>query len=220
MPQLPRVTCLSLTMRGREQFVTLAVEVFLSQTYPNKELLFVIDDDNDSFDVPFGRFQGMTAESAFTISCVKYSGTVGGKRNMGCSWASGDLIAVWDDDDYSAPGRLAQQVEELQITGKAVTGYRGMKFTDGANWWQFQIARGFAIGSSLMFRRSWWQQHPFPDLQVGEDAQFANAASEAGQLAEVPDLNLMYATIHGGNTSRRDLTHPQYRPLPNFTWTE
>jgi glycosyltransferase involved in cell wall biosynthesis len=199
-------------MAGRKQWLKRAVECFKAQTYANAELLIIPDTWEDVELLESGGFAG-------AISIPARQQNIGAKRNFGCECADSDLIAIWDDDDYSAPGRLAQQVKEIEITGKAVTGYRMMKFTDGSDWWQYRIGEGFVIGSSLMFKRSWWQQHPFPEIQIGEDAAFCQAAHDANQLAAVPDLNLMYCSIHDGNTSKRDLTRPDYRPLPGFKWT-
>jgi glycosyltransferase involved in cell wall biosynthesis len=52
---------------------------------------------------------------------IKHS--IGAKRNLGCEAARGEIIAHWDDDDYSAPGRLEDQVRRILTSGKAVTGY-------------------------------------------------------------------------------------------------
>jgi glycosyltransferase involved in cell wall biosynthesis len=259
----PLVTCLCLTMAGRKEWLKRAVECYANQTYERRELLIVADsiDDVEALG-PFDPGSSMSFQSeddwmkfgvrktSVLVSSQRLN--IGAKRNIGCESAyfgpltersldnlCGDdhLIAIWDDDDYSAPGRLAQQVDVLQTSGKAVTGYREMKFLrqsrapKGAGvieilaktfhqWYQFKIGAGFVIGTSLMFRRSWWQSHPFEEKQVGEDAAFCHEAHEAGQLVECPDLNLMYASIHEGNVSKLHKGDPEkgYRPLPGFQW--
>lgn len=217
----PLVTCLCLTTAVRKEWLKRAVDCFCKQNYDimRKELMIIPDAWEDVPDDLLSlakHYEDMSIVVAGGL--VRRNVCVGEKRNIGCRLARGGLIAIWDDDDFSAPGRLSQQVKELEITGKAVTGYRMMKFSDGSNWWQFTIGKGFVIGSSLMFKRSWWEEHPFPEIQIGEEAAFCQAAHEAKQLAAVPDLGLMYASIHEGNTSKKDLTNPQYRPLPGFSW--
>ena len=132
----------------------------------------------------------------------------------------GDLIAIWDDDDFSAPERLDFQVQSLQISQQG--GYRvpGLKFTDNSSWWQYRAGNGFVVGSSLCFRRDWWAAHPFPEIQIGEDVQFCDVAHSAGELAMCPDMDLMYATIHKGNTSfrRPELHSHNYTALPGYEW--
>jgi hypothetical protein len=88
----------------------------------------------------------------------------------------------------------------MQSTGKAVTGYHSMRFTDGAAWWHYRGGARYALGTSLCFRRDWWADHPFPALQVGEDGGFAEAAADQGQLATVDAGDRMFATVHNRNT--------------------
>ena len=133
------------------------------------------------------------------------SSEIGRKRNFGCEHAAGDVIAHWDDDDYSAPDRLTRQIALLTQSGKAVTGYYSMRFTDGGRWWRYGNDRTFALGTSLCYRRDWWNENRFPCLQVGEDNRFVENAFAQGQLLSVDANDLMYATIHPGNTSPRTL---------------
>jgi glycosyltransferase involved in cell wall biosynthesis len=130
---------------------------------------------------------------------------IGEKRNFGCQYAHGDVICHWDDDDYSAPERLADQMCRLAESGKAVTGYHSMRFTDGAKWWQYRGERHYALGTSLCYRRAWWDAHRFPAIQIGEDNGFVETAWRAGELATVDGTQFMHATIHAANTSPRML---------------
>lgn len=131
---------------------------------------------------------------------------IGDKRNLAASMAHGEIIIHWDDDDFSAPGRIADQVARLQQSGKAVTGYHSMRFTDGRRWWHYSGTRDYALGTSLCYRRDWWAAHPFDHVNVGEDGRFAKVAANAGQLISVDAGEMMYATIHPENTSPRQLS--------------
>ena len=207
--QGPLVVCLCLT-KDRLGWLQTSIDCFEVQTYENKALLIVADSARD--------YEGIDMRG---ISVLHDPGAlVGEKRNSGCFAAElADLIAVWDDDDFSAAGRLANQVQTLQETRKAVTGYSAMKFTDGASWWQFSYSGGFCLGTSLCFTREWWWSHRFEEFQIGQDEKFAADAAAAGQLAEVPDLDLMYATIHPGNTSKRKPQQDSgWSALPGFLW--
>jgi glycosyltransferase involved in cell wall biosynthesis len=129
--------------------------------------------------------------------------TVGEKRNFGCEQVDSDVVCHWDDDDYSAPGRLADQLQRLRESGKAVTGYSAMRFTDGERWWQYRGEAGYVLGTSLCYRRNWWQAHPFQAKQVGEDNDFVYEAQSCRELAAADGNEFMYATNHAGNTSPR-----------------
>lgn len=130
---------------------------------------------------------------------------VGQKRNYGCELATGEVICHWDDDDYSAPGRLAYQVGRLFDTRRSVVGFHSMRFTDGERWWQYRGERHYALGTSLCYRRDWWHMNRFKSVQVGEDNFFVANAWAAGQLDTTDAGDLMHATIHAGNTSPRTL---------------
>jgi glycosyltransferase involved in cell wall biosynthesis len=130
---------------------------------------------------------------------------IGGKRNFGCERARGEVVIHWDDDDESRPERMADQIGRLIESGKSVTGYHSMLFTNGARWWQYTGERDYSLGTSLCYRRDWWAGHPFPALQIGEDSHFVAVARDAGQLVTADAAGLMYATVHQGNTSPRNM---------------
>lgn len=139
---------------------------------------------------------------------------IGEKRNYACSRARGEIIVHWDDDDHSAPGRISSQAGRLHVTGKACTGYHTMRFVDAAgNWWLYSGALCYALGTSLCYRKDWWQAHPFPALQIGEDSAFDAEAWISEQLVIVDAGDLMFATIHSGNSSPRNLTGASWKRL-------
>lgn len=200
------MTCLCLT-RNRRQWLPIAIQCFINQTYPNRELL-IIADGTDVRDL-------LPDDDRIRLHQIDRPAEIGEKRNFGCSLAAGEIIAHWDDDDFSAPERLDHQVSRLRESGKAVTGYRSMRFIrDDGRAWQFNYPAGKVLGTSLCYRRDWWEQNKFPAIQIQEDAEFVVKAYNQRQIDDVPeDLGLMYATIHGNNTSPRDLQNPCYRAL-------
>ena len=169
-------------------------------------------------------------ESSIRLIEIEEGRTIGEKRNFGCERAAGEIIAHWDDDDFSAPDRLADQLTRLQSSGKSVTGYSSMYFArnpslpqsrdrQGAvayplDWWLFHCSPTQVIGSSLFYRKSWWKEHPFPAKQVGEDSDFSRMAAQSNQLVSSKAGFLMIATVHEGNTSPRNLSG--YKRVPDF----
>jgi O-antigen biosynthesis protein len=209
----PLVTCLCLTTDARREWLPKALECFRRQTYPNLELVIVYTGEHF---VP----EGLDACPSVNARVIHSNGTIGYKRNVGCEFAHGELIAHWDDDDWSHIERISSQVAFLRSSGKSVTGYHSMKFTDGASWWQYVGSQGYALGTSLLYRREWWSDHSFDDsLNCGEDMAFVTPALRQRQFLSEPDGNLMYATIHPGNTSKRGVKREScWKPLPGFQW--
>jgi O-antigen biosynthesis protein len=207
------ITCLCVTTQSRRAWFANALLCFERQTYVPRELVVIVDDDRDGFLIDIA----MRHDLKVRIVVDRTSKTIGHKRNIGCQFASGEVIAHWDDDDHSSSGRLDHQIETLKRTGKAVTAYNKMKFTDGLTWWLYDgILQSTGIGTSLCYRKQFWTLHPFQPIQVAEDNAFISEARRCGQyvtgsacgpsaVAGIEDTDLMYATIHAGNTSPRDV---------------
>jgi glycosyltransferase involved in cell wall biosynthesis len=105
---LPLVSCICATYNrppGHQHLVEEAIESFLRQTYPNKELIVFNDCPRQELvcDVPGVRVINMPE---------RFPG-LGQKHNSAIALARGDLIAIWDDDDISLPWRLSLSVERL-----------------------------------------------------------------------------------------------------------
>lgn len=210
----PLVTCLCVT-RDRPEWLAGAVRYFLLQTFEDAELLIVADGTPviDGGDDPRIRVVNLPQRPA----------TLGEKRNIGCEAAAGKVIAVWDDDDYHAPGRLRDQLLTLMRSGLAVTAYNKMKFTDGRDWFVYDgMIQSVGIGGSLCFTREFWRRNNFPLLNEAEDNALIRRAWEGREFvatqacaenatAGFEDTDKMVATIHRGNTSVRDV-----RPGGNY----
>ncbi len=196
------MTCLILT-RNRRPWLPSAIQCAQLQTHPNREILVVSDGEPVADLIPPG------------VRHLHLDGQrkIGPKRNAGCEQARGEIITHFDDDDFSAPGRLVDQLQRLCESGKAVTGYYSMRFTDGRSWWQYRGASCYALGTSLCYRRDWWVAHPFEPVHVGEDNGFVYAAQRAGQLVSAEAGDLMWATNHAGNTSPRETQSDGWRLL-------
>lgn len=183
--------------RGRPAFAARALGCFMRQTYPNRELVIIDDADAPSFP------DGLHASNV-RYSLIERRRTVGAKRNLAISRCSpgSSIICHFDDDDYSAPTRIEEQVARLIETNSQITGFHSMMFVDASGrWWKYLGFPNYALGTSLCYTREFWRANPFIDKQVGEDNAMV---SRAGNIASVDAGNVMYATMHAGNTSPRE----------------
>lgn len=191
------VSCIMPT-RGRPDFAVSALEDWRRQTWPARELIILDDADARSF------------SSAPGGDCVRYillpsRRSIGAKRNIAASHARGQIICHWDDDDRSAPGRIADQLNRLLASGCQVTGYNEVEFVDQrGRRWIYKSPPDYAVGSSLMYYRDFWINNPFPDVDVGEDNAFVTRARALGTLVVAPARGMLLASIHDGNTSPRN----------------
>lgn len=207
------VSCLLPTC-DRPAWVALAVECWLRQELPAfaRELIVVDDGAEPVRDLlPAG---GRGSAPRWRYVHLQGRNSIGAKLNLAAELAQGDVLCRWDDDDWHAPWRLQQQLNALERTGADVCGLAAMNFVDVASGavWRYQANREYAVGGSLMFRRSYWQERRFEDVSISEDNRFIK-----GRLGErfvrLAEDNCYVATIHGGNTCRRVLAGKQWTRL-------
>jgi glycosyltransferase involved in cell wall biosynthesis len=192
-----------LPTRGRSAWAAQALQCFLSQDYPNKELVVIDDADDLSFPEP-PQLEGVR----YLRNATRL--TIAQKRNQVCAEASGDVIMHVDSDDWSAPERMWFQHQLMMDSGKAVCGFRTLLFYDehARQAWRYEGRSDYALGTSLAFTKDFWAAHPFQEWRrpgelrlTGSDNVMVKAAADAGQLLTVPGRQMMVARIHQGNTS-------------------
>jgi glycosyltransferase involved in cell wall biosynthesis len=117
--EFPKVTAIMCTY-GRFSCVERALNCFLAQTYPNKELI-IYNTDNESpyLDpncdlTPYGVV--IINSNRDTLTKQPYT-NVGAIRRDALVFASGDYVVTWDDDDIFLPFFMQQAVERMAETG-------------------------------------------------------------------------------------------------------
>jgi len=193
----PTVMAVMLTA-DRHELAPQAVACFLRQTYPNKALL-IYDTGEKPLSVEVG-------DSICHALAVERGLPIGALRNNANRLVSADVIVHWDDDDWSHPNRIAEQVALLQTSGAACVGYNEMLFWRGphgrATWhegaqrlvahdygeaWLYTNPRSdYALGTSLCYWRKTWEEKPFRDdlpneNGTGEDYQWIQGMKVCGE---------------------------------------
>jgi glycosyltransferase involved in cell wall biosynthesis len=115
--KLPKHPFVSICMPtfNRRPFIPIIIECFNNQTYPKDKIEWIIiDDGTDKIE-----------DLVVNIPQVKYfkydqKMTLGVKRNLTNSKASGDILIYMDDDDYYPPERISHAVETLRKNPKAL----------------------------------------------------------------------------------------------------
>lgn len=192
---------------NRPELARRAVECFRKQTYTGKSKLVVWDTSSteDTFkllteDIRDGEYYLHDAQRL----------VIGQLRNRANSYATSregfevpDILIHWDDDDYSHPNRIAEQVALLQSSGADIVGYREMLFwrepktyrslfrrMDGSTQleynepgeaWLYQNAdTKYALGTSLCYWRRIWERRGFDATSSGEDDRFCKGRKVFG----------------------------------------
>ncbi len=195
---------------NRRRFVPLAIHYFLRQDYPNRELI-VVDDGTDRVD------DLMPDKPNVRYIRIDQKLSVGTKRNRAIEAARGELIAHWDDDDWSAPNRLRLQVDSLLTTGAGLCGLDKPVFYDPCQEcvWQYRYSgrRPWVAGGTWLYRRALWEDRPFPEVNDGEDTRFVWRLPR-GQVLALGDQDWFVALLHPDNSSRKRLNTSRWRQKP------
>ena len=171
----PTVACIMLT-RDRPQMARRAVECFRRQTYGPKVLLIYSAEDFQMKD---------NRENEWIVRQKPADRPIGNLRNEANAITGGvpDILCHWDDDDWSHPNRIAEQVALLQSSGADAVGYSDLLFWDTrprlinpelrdmdsfepANeaWLYSRPTRLNVPGSTLCYWRKTWESKHFPHL--------------------------------------------------------
>ena len=177
MPHEPLVAAIMLT-KDRPAMAARAVRAFRAQTYPNKRVLVVDSGPSGPF---FEETEDLREPCFVGIDTL----SIGALRNHAAKYLRAyythredlpEIFVHFDDDDYSHPNRIAEQVAHLQASGADVVGYNELLFwrtrimiddrsmPDGYGEAWLYKHRTNAPGTSLCYWRKTWERKPFPDL--------------------------------------------------------
>jgi glycosyltransferase involved in cell wall biosynthesis len=209
------VTAVMLTghCAARRPLAAVSIEAFCQQTYPHRELLIL----NQS-DVPIAPGVDNIREVFIAEQ------PIGTLRNRGLEIAQGDYIITWDDDDWSGPRRIEEQLQWCPDGGCCILdSYVTLKLPGYASF--IHSCRGYKLGccvGTILHARTDFR---YPDIARGEDSAFATHFQRANKLRKIANNPLMYVRswhaynasvtrkLRGRETSRRNLSTAQLQEL-------
>lgn len=185
----PSVCCICLTS-DRQALTDRAVKCFLAQTYERKWLL--IWDTSAQRGPSLSDGEGSPAQTVYHCFPQGRGMSIGALRNAANDAISryvSEIFIHWDSDDWSAPTRIAEQVEMLISSQAEAVGYNQMLFWDSRHtqavdtagrlvgpvnrinqaWLYTNKDSKYCLGTSLCYWRKTWEAKPFPDTSAGED---------------------------------------------------
>ena len=200
------VSCIMPTA-NRPNFVVLSVDYFLNQDFRDAELI-IIDD-------------GIIPVKSLIPNHhrIKYHytdplGSIGRKRNYACEQAKGEIIMHWDDDDWYAWNWISKQIMAVNSSNADICGLNEITFFSPLvnKFWTYadknQI-RPWLCGATLAYKKSFWLNHPFKDLQIGEDYDYIwnmGASIYAHEYSKG-----FVSTLHNANTTLKPFENPKHK---------
>jgi glycosyltransferase involved in cell wall biosynthesis len=174
-----KISCLCPTYNRAPHKLVLveeAVEAFLRQDYPHKELVVLNDTPGQTLRFDHPQVQIINT----SVRCA----SLGEKRNLLAQRSSGELLCVWDDDDISLPWRLSRSVELL---GDADY------YNPSAYWFldhqglHYDHVPGCSYFACLYRRGTFEELGGHPSISLGED-QAMDAKLRTRHVAQRPPL--------------------------------
>lgn len=157
--------------KDRPEMAKRAVECFRQQTYQNKRL-YIYDTGRTpcTHSLPegfpdFGIVYHRGLDEGMTLGELRNRANWWGVRATAPSQPDADILIHWDDDDWSQPNRISEQVALLQASGKQVVGYRDMLF------WRDTVPPGVCANVERIVAKFPAEALPLPDhlrLRGGE----------------------------------------------------
>jgi glycosyltransferase involved in cell wall biosynthesis len=204
------ISCIMPTA-NRRRFVPEAIRLFRAQDHAEKELIIVDDGEDPVTDL-------IPADPQIRYIRNRKRQSVGAKRNLACTEARGEIIVHWDDDDWYSAWRLSYQLRELLESDADLNGLGRVVFMDRSRGrvWEYIHPLGAAPwvhGATMCYRKSVWEQSPFPEVNVGEDTRFI-ANLRSARILALPETGIFVGLIHGANTSPKHTHDPRWQPQP------
>lgn len=181
--------------RNRVPLLKRAVHSFLHQTYSPCELIIQYEADDIATRTYVRTLTDPRIVPVEVQALPRLS--LGSRRNIALRDAKGKYMAQWDDDDWSAPTRLAEQIEAIRVSGRqGCVLLRCVLFDEqlqhasmsASRFWEFSlVAERLAVPA-------------FSELDKGEDTPVVVQMLNAYQLAGIDRPELYVYVYHGSNT--------------------
>lgn len=145
MVKYPFISCKCITY-GRVEMLEEAIESFLKQDYPGQKELIIVNDyplQKLHYDHPEIKIYNL--EETFSV--------IGEKENYAIEKCSGELIAVWDDDDVAMPNHLRNIAENWKEDTNIIHWETGVFYNEP------DITAIKGIGNSgIVYSKKVWEQ--------------------------------------------------------------
>ncbi len=194
--QFPLISCLCVTNR-RVPLLKMSVACFLGQSYPNKEMVIVCqenDEDTIQYIASLNREDIILVKNAPADSL-----TLGELRNLSLERSRGDYFCQWDDDDWSHRDRLMIQYKNTTSNLFPATMLMNvLMFDAGGGDAYFSYFRLW--DQTILGERELFSTYKYQPLNKSEDREFSNLLMTESRIFPTVSPNLYIYVYHGNNT--------------------
>lgn len=200
----PLISCLMVT-KNRCSQARMAIDCFMRQTYSNKELVIVNDDDDSQLTQYVDSLQD---DRIRLYKLSPQNQTLGELRNLAIQKAAGDYICQWDDDDLYDPKRLEWQMAALQSQRADACFLQRLVI-----WWPKEqraaLSRIRTWENSILCHRH--KVPRYPEITAGEDTPVTQHILQNSRVILLDQPLLYIYIVHGHNTCTSDHFEQQWQ---------
>jgi glycosyltransferase involved in cell wall biosynthesis len=211
---LPSITCLCIT-RGKKIQLERAIRCFKSQTYLNKDLLLVYEDDDPIADDVISNIKDSSI--SYLKVPAKPKLTLGELRNLSVQNCKGDFFCQWDDDDWYHNKRLECQMNGILNNHKAASllthwimfdTFENQAYLSHINLWE---------GSILCDKSVFKDDVMYEQIPKGEDTFLIEKLKSKNHIYPLVMPQLYVYIFDGNNTFERDHFEAIYEISQKFS---
>ena len=177
----PKISAICITY-GRRRMLEEALESFLRQDYPNKELIILNDEPLVYYEFDHPQVLIFNYQERFTA--------IGEKRNYATDLSTGDYLLPWDDDDIYLPNRMSFCYETLMKGNKHFGHYQHTAVATHKDC----VIKKYLMGSNCMYSRQAFYDIgrydesivDYKKVPIGEDHDLANRLKAVHKRSLVP----------------------------------
>jgi len=199
---------------NRRPFISQSIKYFQRQDYPNKELIILDEGDDKIEDI-------IPNEDNIHYFYSESKIILGELRNKAISKAKGEIIIIWDDDDWYGEKRITHQISPLIKKEADLICINSEFVYDSSNdkiWSRSNKTENFSpVRGTLCFQKQLWDELiKYPPLAVGEDKKFLiDCIKEGLKLKIIANQGDFVSIDHYTNTSSRIFVH-----YTDLSWKE
>lgn len=198
MENLPLISCLCVT-RNKVELIARAITCFKSQTYQNKELVIVYEDNDPDIKNFVTGIKDPTIKSFEISTNPKLS--LGELRNLSLEFAIGEYICQWDADDWYHNRRLELQMDYCLKMHKPVCFLTYWLIFDSLTRKAYLSCKRLWEGTILCRKDRIKQEDiKYPAEPKMEDFYFVEKLLEKNHVYPVDLPHLYIYVYHGENT--------------------
>lgn len=198
MKKAPLISCLCVT-RNKVHLIRRSIDCFRSQTYPNKQLIIVYEDNDNEIREFLSEIRDESIKVFEFPANPKL--TLGDLRNHSIKLSDGEYFCQWDADDWYHNRRLELQMESLSKMHKDVCFLTYWIIFDNLTKKAYLSRKRIWEGSMLCKKERLSSSNIFyPSISKLEDFKFVEKLLEHNSIYPVDMPHLYIYVYHGDNT--------------------